>query len=180
MGRGCVVLFQLLTSQRLHTNHKASFRRLCLYIGIMAFRVVILYVVFNMVEDFIIKPSTESSCWYDQFCYGKSFDFSDHYVLYFAQYLPIALLEVIHSFEFPFWKYSSSKYTLVPVLLIGGTLYLYLITLWSAYKTAAYFHTPVEVIIGMIISMFVQLPLCYLQCSTNWGYLREVFFGYPR
>lgn len=184
--RGLVLLFQLLTSQRLITNHKASSQRLCLYVGIMTFRGVVLFLAFNAVEDLISKPKNSESCWYDDSlqqskgsCYGRSFDFSDHFVLYFAQYLPIALLEVLHSFEFPFWKFSS-KHILVPALLAGGLLYLYLITLLSAYKTATYFHTPVEVIIGMIISMLVQLPLCYLQCSMHWGYLREVFFGYPR
>jgi hypothetical protein len=136
-------------------------------------------------------------------CIGRPFDFSDHIVLYYGQLLPIALMETLYAFQNPYWvlhatperstsqnfkkighmtirlwKKQSLQY-IIPFVLIGSQLYLQLITATGAYKTSAYFHTPLEVIAGFAVSMIITLPLCMLQCNVNasWAiYGRSIFF----
>jgi len=125
-------------------------------------------------------------------CYGQHFDFSDHVVLFFGQILPVTLFEVLFCILVPLWsenknnnnnesslfddstsnkKYkgnnsSSSAHFLLRhislLILIGGFLYLNIITFIAVHHTAAYFHTAGEVIVGYIVSLFIQLPLGYI------------------
>lgn len=54
-------------------------------------------------------------------------------------------------------------------LMLAIVFYLYLITMWSAYRTAAFFHTPGEIITGWILSCAIQLPLYALfQHRSFW------------
>ena len=175
-----------------------SFRRLVFYFFLMQFRGWILYVALNRIEDnfFEGKPinetkghnnKDETTCWYSDwlqetqpYCHGRRFDFSDHVVLYFAQLLPIALLEYLHSLNQPYWPYHVYRRYSVPLLLTVGILYLYFITFVGLFKTAAYFHTPRECLAGFAVSLFAQLPLCFLQCCNRFESLRklrEFFFG---
>eukprot|EP00522_Entomoneis_paludosa_P006490 CAMPEP_0172456364 /NCGR_PEP_ID=MMETSP1065-20121228/15416_1 /TAXON_ID=265537 /ORGANISM="Amphiprora paludosa, Strain CCMP125" /LENGTH=363 /DNA_ID=CAMNT_0013209313 /DNA_START=389 /DNA_END=1477 /DNA_ORIENTATION=+ len=104
-----------------------SFRRLVFYFLLMQFRGWVLYVALNSLEDNYYygnngtinshDPAANSSsatCWYRDWlsvsstqqqssCRGRVFDFSDHVVLYYAQILPIALLEYLHSMNRPYW-----------------------------------------------------------------------------
>jgi len=108
-------------------------------------------------------PTTTTEQLRKRICGGRGFDYSDHIVLYFAQILPIALMEVLHStIVQPFWGSSCNPW--IPLLLWMGLLYLYLINAIGALKTAIYFHTPLEVVVGYVISLLYQIPLCLLQC----------------
>jgi len=160
-----------------------------------------LYVLFNAVEDSIRTP-VHSDCWFNNgmwitsqeaSCLNKAFDFSDHVVLYYAQILPISLVETLYAFQYPYyWKSPDNKgesttttrdrlfrgirqFT-VPAILACSHLYLQFITAAGAYKTAAYFHTPGEVVAGFGVSFVVALPLMLLQCK--WRAVRALFFRY--
>eukprot|EP00986_Skeletonema_menzelii_P002661 scaffold743_cov145-Skeletonema_menzelii.AAC.10 len=37
-----------------------------------------------------------------------------------------------------------------------------------------YYHTQGEIIVGYLVSLFVQLPICYLMCSEEWARLRRI------
>ena len=173
-----------------------SVRRICLYIALLNFRGWVLYVLFNAVEDSYRSP-VENTCWYsdgkwfnsdESSCLNKAFDFSDHVVLYYAQILPISLVETIYAFQYPYWNLIYERETAlcklfrrfrqftVPLFLAGSHLYLQFITAAGAYKTAAYFHTPGEVVSGFVVSLFVAVPLLILQ--TEWRTARAFFFRY--
>lgn len=169
------------------------FRRLCLYVLMMNFRGWVLYVGFNRLEDQVVTPVADS-CWHRDLlrqgqpeCHGRVFDFSDHVVLYFGQLLPIALAEIMLAFDQPYWvkqqplrhnpsrRYSAYAHVL-PLFLIVGLLYLYVITYLGAYKTASWFHTGPEVFAGFLVSLVNQVPLWCLQCHERLAGAREFFF----
>jgi hypothetical protein len=176
-------------------NDPTVLRRVFLYFCIIQARIGILYLVLNSLEEQIVNnPGTD--CWYQSMlptsestCPGRIFDFSDHIVLYFAQILPIAFTEVLHSFVVPYWNTSirpnlvtageriGKKNRVIPTLLLVGIVYLYTITLLGVYKTSAFFHTGPEVLVGYMISLLVQIPLSLLQCTNLWPQVRIFFFG---
>ena len=148
---------------------------------------MILYSLFNFLEEYVVpKPGSEDEeqpCWYKEFlksfqtpCTGKEFDFSDHVVLYFAQLIPVALSETVYALRVPFWKKDNQ---FMPILLVGGLVYLYGIVFLGAYKTSAYFHTPAEIFTGFGVSLLIQIPLCLVQCSPDWKQTRAYFYGEP-
>jgi hypothetical protein len=174
-----------------------SVRRLCLYIVLLNCRGWILYVLLNEVEDQFVASSIDgTTCWYSgllqpvqELCIGRAFDFSDHVVLYYAQILPIALIETLYAFQCPYWisdeRSALNQGTLVripqlllPIILAASHVYLQFITATGAYKTAAFFHTPGEVVAGFMVSLLVTVPLLLLQCSshTTWATWRLFFF----
>jgi hypothetical protein len=221
--------------------------RLGLYVLIFNFRGWVLYVAFNQVEDSIVSVPHRNTCsWYLAYlrddqrheCVGRVFDYSDHMVLYYAQLLPIPLLETLYALMNPYWcrstssswrrsntdptsnlarasvavphhpsprfaaddaEYDSpveqqdpgngkpsvaspSSYSragvveraiqwfadrTIPVLLAAGLAYLYLITYLGVYKTAYYFHTIDEVVLGYVVSLAVQVPMAMLLLWNN-------------
>lgn len=183
-------------------------RRLGLYGGVYLFRGFVLYWFLDFVEGALVDA--KGNCWYSEYlnkgikdqCYGRTFDFSDHIVLYYAQILPIFALESFYTLlQSHFWKYSS--YMLVmppslswlqpkpvhieywreianvlsPVAYAAALVYMY-ITMWVATnKTSEWFHTPMEVTVGFTVSLFVQVPLLYLQCGVKSKEWRDYFFG---
>lgn len=176
---------------------RQTLKRLGLYATLLSFRGWILYLFLNKVEDQWLQYGTKSEsatettkCWYNngwlqpeqETCAGRLFDFSDHIVLYYAAILPIALVETIYALQYPYWAsavvdhpYSplsscSGKYTsyrVLPLILCASHLYLQLITAIGAFVTAAYFHTPGEVVAGFGVSLVISLPIVALQCSSN-------------
>ena len=189
--RGAVNVLRILqgrASNASSTQTVRAMRRLYLYVGIIQVRGWVLYLMFNELEEWIVAAAG-TQCWYKRMlppneatCQGAVTDFSDHVVLYFAQLLPIALTEVLHSFVMPFWTASDAPWktgnTVIPTALMMGIVYLYIITFLGAYKTAAYFHTSPEVFSGYVISLFIQVPLFFLQCTFIWPQAREYFFGH--
>lgn len=158
---------------------KNTMRRLCLYLVLEQVRGFILYKLFDNIENFM-AVSAGDECWYDDLlrspkgpCHGRATDYSDHIVLFYAQLLPIALVEVLFSFMAPFWKRSN----VVPTILSTGLLHLYLIVYLAAYKTAAYYHTPYEVGVGYIISLLTQVPLFLIMSTSLMEPVRDYFFG---
>ena len=141
-------------------------------------------------HDIQHKDDNEAECWYREVlkshhktamennrhsdCYGRSFDFSDHVVLFLAHYLPIFVQEMLLYFSFPFWgptstaRSAATKHGIIwNVLHVGLFVYLHLIVLHALYHTAVYFHTPAEIIVGYIVSLVLQLPLICLMCSED-------------
>jgi hypothetical protein len=155
-------------------------RRLFLYLFLFNVRGWFLYLTLNAMEDRVVAPIPEQ-CWYRPFfqpiCLGRVFDFSDHIVLYMAQILPIALTEFIYAWEQPYWRRRRPLQPpddddsvvllswMVPWTLIAGLAYLYFITLLGAYKTASYFHTASEVYMGLVVSLWIHIPLWWLQTT---------------
>ncbi|KAG7345282.1 hypothetical protein IV203_032813 [Nitzschia inconspicua] len=179
------------TQSNNNIQYRLARRRFYFYVGIIQFRGWILYLLFDKLEEWIVA-STGKDCWYEHLlhdnyhsCQGQGTDFSDHVVLYFAQILPIAFIEILHSFVEPFWieKGTATPATfmtmrLVPIILITGMMYLYVVTFMGAYKTAVYFHTWPEIRNGYFVSLLVQVPLFLIQCTPFFYSTREYFFGY--
>ena len=190
-------------------------RRFGFYFILMNFRGWALYILLNKIEDQFVSDfgSTGEKCWYSiegwfphsseqELCAGRPFDFSDHIVLYYAQILPIALFETLHSIiENPKWynvraREQSMRQTrsivtmrlfithslrwFIPLVVIGAHAYLQMIITFGAYKTSIYFHTPFEILAGYIVSMTIAAPLCFLQCSCKNDpplmYIRSILF----
>jgi len=195
------VLLRIMTTLFIGSNKGSEIhtkRRLYLYIILIQLRGWILYLFFDRIEEMIVS-SQDTQCWYSNLlqahygeCQGRVTDFSDHVVLYFAQILPLALTEVIHSFAVPYWhtaiKNSMSSRVgvlswflnsarLVPTILILWIGNLYVITFLGAYKTAMFFHTGPEILIGYLISLFVQIPLFVVQCTQAFPALTNYLFG---
>mmetsp|Transcript_9499 Transcript_9499/g.23062 ORF Transcript_9499/g.23062 Transcript_9499/m.23062 type:complete len:335 (-) Transcript_9499:916-1920(-) len=160
-----------------------AIRRLLLYFGLMQLRGFILYLLFDAIEDQIVGSGGDA-CWYDgvlrsfqSVCKGRATDFSDHVVLVFAQLLPIPLTEVLFSFVAPFWRDRGRYGRVAPTLLVTGLVYIYGICFLGTYKTAAHFHTQLEIILGYLISLVVQIPLFLVLCTSYLVPARDYFFG---
>lgn len=186
-------MFTGTTTSEVHTK-----RRLYFYIVLIQLRGWILYLFFDTIEEMLVS-SAETQCWYSHLlqsnyhdCQGRVTDFSDHIVLYFAQILPIALTEVIHSFVVPYWQtaiknsmssrmgilswfLSSARF--IPTLLLLWLGNLYVITFLGAYKTVMFFHTGPEILIGYLVSLLLQIPLCIVQCTQVFPALTTYLFG---
>ena len=158
---------------------RASLRRLLFYIFVFMVRGFVLFLGANVLEDMLVKTGPDI-CWYSDLqrgtsiCHGLQFDFSDHTVLYFGQILPISLMECIHIFVTHRWN-KNWKFALL--VLFCYLPYLYYITLFGEFSTAAYFHTGSEMLVGYFVSLLIQLPIAYLQCSEGWKSLKEALFG---
>lgn len=157
-----------------------ALRRLTLYIAVMLFRMFVLYSFFNVIEDSFVRQSG-SACWYQSYtdddCFGRLFDFSDHIVLFYSQLLPIPLCETIYAWTHPYWG-SRRVEMLIPILLLLGHGYWQWIVATGSYKTAAYFHPPGEIVVGLVVSGITAVPLWLMQTRRKgvFGYLSRFFF----
>lgn len=166
----------------------------------------ILYLFLTMLQNKTIEITgwtndshSNDVCWYQYLlrgrkktynCYGRSFDFSDHIVLFYAHILSAILFETFFWFVIPIWSWNISRShgksqsgtllfpryiseKLATICIITISSYIYFLTSHAAFKTAAYFHTPSEIVIGYFISMFVQMPLAYTMCSEDWVKIRK-------
>lgn len=167
---------------RSELTKSTTLKRLAMSFACLLFRGCILYSLFNFLEHLLVPtPDSDAPCWYKDFlknfqtpCSGRTFDFSDHVVLYYGQLTAVALSETLYCLSFPFWKAENK---LTPAILVGGLMYLYGVVLLGAYKTSAYYHTPVEIFVGLGVSFFLQIPLCLLQCSRSWQKVRSFLYG---
>jgi hypothetical protein len=166
--------------------------RLFLYICICYFRMYILYLFLNHLEDKTATlswgstSSSSSICWYQpylqrssslsianiddyNYCsHRRAFDFSDHIVLYYGQILPIATAETLSTIMTATMTSSHDRRQGWAVVVAVGSflylLYLHVIVNRAAYGTAAYFHTGTEVYVGYFIALVcVALPLAHRQ-----------------
>ncbi|VEU39958.1 unnamed protein product [Pseudo-nitzschia multistriata] len=170
-------------TKRQRQINRFAMRRFWLYFGLIQLRGWVLYLLFDTIENHVVEPAGDS-CWYDNMsrgnqgsCSGKATDFSDHVVLFFAQILPITLTEVLFSFVAPFWRGDETLRKIVPTLLVAALLYLYGISFLKIYKTAVYFHTQLEIIIGYLITLIVQIPLFLVLNTSLLLPTRDYFFG---
>lgn len=161
-------------------NSTYTKRRFCLYLGLILIRGFILYLLFEKIESLVVPPAA-NECWYDgnlksyqSPCQGQTFDYSDHMVLFFAQILPIPLTEILFSFVVPYWK---NKSFLIPTILSITMIFLYVITFLQTYRTAAYFHTMLEIWVGYLISILIQVPLFLITSTSVMERTRDYFFG---
>lgn len=193
-----------------------NFRGWCLYIGANALEDYVIlpwltgYTVASpfrtdsmsdVVHD--LYSSTESSCWYqdllkahhknatendwDQECYGRSFDFSDHVVLFLAHYLPIFVMEMLIYCAFPFWgtaanENATTHRSWAHVVSRGAIwnafhtflfFYMHLLIFQALYQTVTYFHTPAETLVGFGISMILQAPIIHLMCTERSYWIKK-------
>eukprot|EP00550_Attheya_septentrionalis_P008592 CAMPEP_0198292826 /NCGR_PEP_ID=MMETSP1449-20131203/14182_1 /TAXON_ID=420275 /ORGANISM="Attheya septentrionalis, Strain CCMP2084" /LENGTH=356 /DNA_ID=CAMNT_0043992139 /DNA_START=101 /DNA_END=1174 /DNA_ORIENTATION=+ len=201
-------LLQLLVALLNKTSLELILRRGLFKFVLMNIRGCILYLGF----DFLQKAwhanrhgettnLVETDCWYQDFlrphqrdrvCYGQRFDFSDHVVLFYAQILPVLMLELLVWIKQPPVSSASASSQrlnnspdkvglemsifqryLVPALIVGSVVYLHMITYLNIHKTAAYYHTGPEMMVGYAISLCVQLPIGYLVCHRDWGAMRQ-------
>jgi hypothetical protein len=175
--RGLLLVYQTLFDQRPSESWATYFRRFNFYMVVLSFRAFVLFMGLNWVEEQVVGTHPEE-CWFFEFarrpsCKGMEFDFSDHTVLYFGQILSIPLTEIVYSWLNPLGSYTST-------IFMAGGLYLYAVTLLGEFQTAAYYHTPGEIMVGYAISLIIQLPLAYLQCYSTWGGVRANLFGLSR
>lgn len=175
--RGLILVHQTLFDRRPSESWSTYFRRFNFYMVLLSIRMFVLFFGFNWLEKKIVGSHPEE-CWFFEYarrpsCRGAEFDFSDHTVLYFSQILSIPLTEIVYSWLSPMGSNFS-------IILSGGGLYLYFIALLGEFQTAAYFHTPSEILVGYAISLIIQLPLAYLQCYSTWGDMRANLFGLSR
>ena len=152
-------------------NLSRAWRRLGLYMAIMLIRGWLLYVALNALEKSLlpleILPVDESLCWYKSFlknassaaCYGRMFDFSDHIVFYFVQFLAIVWTECLDALA----SCATGPRTPGFLFLCSMVLYLHIIVYSGVYKTARWFHTGSEILLGWLISLTVTLPLAWWQ-----------------
>lgn len=100
------------------------------------------------------------------------FDFSDHIVLFVAQYITPALLELdyllVHRLSGTTGRNSSSANSvyLLPVVLCALSIF---ISLRAAFFTCLYFHTPAENLVGFAFAASCTLlPLCLHPGTVRW------------
>jgi hypothetical protein len=195
--RGIVHILRRLQGSRGSTKSDSMYakRRLLLYIALIQIRGWVLYLLFDNIEAMFVSAAAadHEECWYEDLllyrknyetCQGRVTDFSDHVVLFYAQILPIALTEVLHSYVLPYWEtrdaYSGKKkyFNGIPLVLLLWLGNLYVITFLGAYKTSVYFHTAQEVFAGYLVSLCIQVPLCLLQCTVKFPRLRDWLYGH--
>ncbi len=198
-----------------------NFRGWCLYIGANAVEDYIVlpwltgYTTVSQLRtipmsdmDHDLYSNTEPSCWYKDVlkphhklatdidghygCYGRSFDFSDHVVLFLAHYIPTFVMEMLVYHAYPFWETATtdegttqrsrahffSKGVIWDALHIFLFLYMHLLIFHVLKQTATYFHTPAEILVGYGISMTVQVPLMCLMCSERFHWIKHAI-GVP-
>jgi hypothetical protein len=142
-----------------------------------------------------LKPHQKLAMKNDQHseCYGRQFDFSDHVVLFLTNYLVIFVAEILIIYSIPFWDTKTTdriqvkqrqsglflpKGAMWNTILASLFLYLHILVCHALYQTAAYFHTPAEILVGYAISMIIQGPVIYLMCSERPHWVKA-FIGLP-
>lgn len=158
-----------------------ALQRLALYVCIMLFRGWVLYVGLNTIEARLLSvelmPADNDLCWYKAFlrnglsaapsCYGRMFDFSDHVVFYFVQVLAIVWTEYLDALSTTTSSGGTSHRGIGLIILSAMVAYLHLLVYSGVYKTARWFHTGSEIIVGWLISLLVTLPVALWQSTMT-------------
>ena len=185
MFRGVELLLQTLLTGRSSESWLTLLLRLGFYFMTLVFRGFVLHKFLNGWEDQMIHPPDE--CWFRGLakrargCHGLQFDFSDHTVLYLGSILPIPFMELVHGLLMPLFS-NQTWLSIKSVILMSGMAYLYVIALGEEFKTAAYYHSRGEIVVGFLISLIVQLPYALLQSSTfpSLSGARYWLYGIPK
>lgn len=206
------LIYQLVVPERNKVKNEDDFsqrsvgttlRRLLFYILLLNLRGFFLYLGANALEGHVHQfwmtatnnsSNSENECWYKETlkahqksgedCYGQLFDFSDHVVLFLANYLAIFVAEILIIYSQPFWdaavtttgklqtKQSDpgrrfTKGAMFNAFFVSLFVYLHIIVCHALYQTTAYFHTAAEVLVGYIVSLTIQLPVIYFMCTER-------------
>lgn len=179
--RGLALVWETLLTNRTSESWSTYLTRFHVYTLVLSLRFFVLFLGFNWVERHVVG-APPNDCWFSDFvirregrssCKSIPFDFSDHTVLYFGQILVIPLTEILYAWLVP----VTAGGVLLSRLVSVSLLYLYLITLFGEFHTAAYHHTGEEILVGYAISFLLQLPMAYLQCFPTWSRIRAKMFG---
>lgn len=155
-----------------------------------------MYYIGGLIENFSQTKNSSSQCWYSSLDrYGRylesicllshqsfhhrcheSFDYSDHTVLYFTQYLVPLAIELTYIIYYSEHVKNPQLGTVWAYFLpILTTIVILIITLRSIFFTAMYFHTGNESVVALeIVFLGVVVPL-YL--SRRNPYLQSIFLG---
>jgi len=218
------LIYQLVVPERkkvkteVHSSQRSvrtTLRRLLFYILLLNLRGFVLYLGANAFEEHVVHQywmtagDIENGCWYKETlkahqksedCYGRLFDFSDHVVLFLANYLAIFVAEVLIIYSQPFWDDAATTTTtttttgklqtkqgepgcLFTICAMFNTIfvflfaYLHVIVCHALYQTTAYFHTAAEVFVGYVVSLIIQLPVIYFMCTERQEL--KAFVGLP-
>ena len=191
---------------------RTTLRRLLFYIILLNLRGFVLYLGANALEEHVVhqfwmtatnnSSNSENRCWYKETlkvhqrsseeCYGRLFDFSDHVVLFLANYLAIFVAEILFIYSQPFWDATTTgkfqikqgdtgrlftKGVMFDAIFAFLFVYLHIIVCHALYQTTAYFHTAAEVIVGYVVSLIIQLPVMYFMCTKRQDV--KAFIGLP-
>ena len=150
----------------------AHARRLGVYVFVFALRTFVLYKALGWLQAGL-QPRPGSDCWYASYtrgsvCGSDNFDFSDHIVLYVANYLVPAALEAAYAYtslltaggSLPWLRYAP---------VAAASLLMATLTLRGVLFTCMFFHTPLESIVGLgVVSGAVLVPLYALAGTNFW------------
>ncbi len=142
------------------TRTRTLFQSLSLSFSLLFFRTCILYIGLNKIQDTFIPYPPPSSCWYAPYRKNKQcmalFDFTDHLILLYVHFiLPLWMYS-------PFTTSSSSSNTITTVLLKLWWMTWNGIVVYYLLYTTAYFHSPIENIVAIVILMTSFLFIyCY-------------------
>lgn len=149
---------------------KAHCVRFSLYAIIILYRTYVLYLAGAELQNRLQSSTIKQDCWYsslvkDGNCREK-FDYSDHIVLYMAQYaVPISIeLAYVYSRSNFTRSYTLFKYfmtVLSSVVLLG-------ICIRGVLLTSMYFHSAVESFAGLLVVLLCLIgPLYFLADKTS-------------
>jgi hypothetical protein len=166
---------------------RACVRRALLYLGVMAFRTLVLYLALGSLERRVVGAfawlsgsQERDACWFaDLRRHGRCpqvFDHSDHVVLLVAHYVAIPLFEWFALSVEAAGKPRGVKQTLLGAwLAVVAGLAVYLL-----FFTTAFFHSPAENLVGLLVAQLgVMLPLYLLsqdRLSPSVSWLRLQHF----
>lgn len=143
-------------------------RRGLLYLGVMAFRTVVLYMAVGSLERHVVAAFSWLSgadigaCWFADLRRNRrcpqAFDHSDHVVLLVSHYLAIPLFEWFAlSVETADQSRSLKKTLLGAWLALVAGLAAYLL-----FFTTSFFHSPMENVVGLLVAQLGVMAPLYL------------------
>ena len=154
------------------SSSTAHARRLLLYGVVFFTRTFVLYKALGWVQA-ALQPAPRTDCWYAEFargnkCLSDNFDFSDHIVLYVANYLVPASAELAYAYTTVVTAGGTMQW-LRYASVACAALAINFFTLRGVLFTTMFFHTPLESLVGLGVALVsVVLPVYLLAGTTFW------------
>jgi len=165
-------------------SFKNHLKRLFLYVGIILFRVFILYVTFAKIQTFLNNQFNSNmnmninECWYSHLrknndCNNERFDFSDHIVFYMTVYVIPSTIEASWTLYIVKKLYNDLNgtvtvlvpwYRYVPTLII--CVLIYAISARNMMFTMLYFHTPLENVVALLLFIMTIVTPIWLNMHS--------------
>lgn len=139
-------------------------QRLSIHMTLILLRTFVLYAF----AEFILHPNQpQHSCWYVEFTRDKKcrdyFDFSDHIVLFYGQYILPAIIEFTYA-SISFGTGSNNWVFYISTLLSSSAIFIYSRCILF---TTLFFHTPLESIVATVLVLIVSGGLIYSYANSN-------------